>query len=148
MIADPTIVSRETERGPVLKGVVVRLGRLLFMLIFLMAAPSLFTKYGIAYAAAHGVPLTSVGLPLARVTAIVGGLSILLGYRVKTGAWHVVLFLVAVTPSMHRLCGAPDLARAQDQLIMLTKILSILGSVLPIAHFGAGPLALDLRRTS
>jgi putative oxidoreductase len=110
--------------------------------------PSLFTKDGIAYAAAQGVPLASVGVPLAGVIAIVGGLNVLLGYRTKIGAWFLVLFLVAVTPSMHKFWGLPDPAQAQIQVIMFMKNLSMLGDTLLITHFGAGPWSLDSRRTS
>jgi len=40
------------------------------------------------------VPLAAIAVPLSGVLAIAGGLSILLGYRAKLGAWLIVLFLV------------------------------------------------------
>jgi hypothetical protein len=43
------------------------------------------------------VPLASIAVPLSGVVAIAGGLSILLGYRAKLGAWLIVLFLIPVT---------------------------------------------------
>ena len=147
MTADTTTVSQKIDNGSVSKGALVLLGRLFFALIFLMAAPSLFTKGGIAYAAAQGVPLASVGVPLAGVIAIVSGLSVLLGYRAKIGAWLMVLFLAAVTPSMHKFWGVSDPTMAEVQMIMFMKNLSILGGALLITQFGAGPLSLDSRRS-
>ena len=122
-------------------------GRLFYALIFLMAAPNNFTKQAVAYAAAQGVPLASIGVPLAGVIALVGGLSILLGYRAKIGAWLIVLFLVLVTPMMHKFWGVADPNMAQVQMIMFLKNVSMLGGALLIAQFGAGPLSLDARRS-
>ena len=67
---------------------IVFLGRLLFALIFLMSGPMHFSSQTIAYAASQGVPLASIVVPISGVLAIVGGLSILLGYRAKLGAWR------------------------------------------------------------
>jgi putative oxidoreductase len=82
------------------------------------------------------------------VVSLVGGLSILLGYRAEIGAWLVVLLLVVVTPVMHEFWGLTDPMMAQVQMIMFLKNLSMLGGALPIAQFGPGPLSLDARRPS
>jgi putative oxidoreductase len=69
----------------------VLLGRSFYALIFLMAAPNHFTKQTVAYASAQGTPLASIGVPLTGVIALLGGLSILLGYRVKIGVSAITL---------------------------------------------------------
>jgi putative oxidoreductase len=147
MAAGSTTISHGTGTGSVPKGAIVLLGRLLYALIFLMAAPNHFTKQGIAYAASQGAPLASIGVPLMGVISLVGGLSILLGYRAKIGAWLIVLFLVLVTPIMHKFWGVADPNLAQVQMINFMKNLSMLGGALLIAQFGAGPLSLDARRS-
>jgi putative oxidoreductase len=119
---------------------------LFFVLIFVMGATNLFTKQGIGYAASQGVPLASIAVPLAGVFALVGGLSILLGYRAKIGAWLIVLFLVPVTVMMHKFWGIADPNVAQDQMINFLKNASMLGGALLITQFGAGPFSLDSRR--
>ena len=81
------------------------------------------------------------------VISLVGGLSILLGYRAKIGAWLIVLFLVLVTPIMHKFWGVADPMMAQAQMINFMKNLSMLGGALLITQFGAGPLSLDARRS-
>lgn len=129
------------------KGLVVVLGRVLFALIFLMAGPNHFAKQSIGYAASQGVPLASVAVPLSGILALAGGLSILLGYRAKLGAWLIVLFLALVTPMMHKFWGLTDPMMAQVQMIMFMKNLSMLGGALLITQFGAGPLSLDARRS-
>ena len=115
--------------------------------IFLMAAPQDFTRQGIAYATSQGAPLASIGVPVMGIVSLAGGLSVLLGYRARIGAWLMVLFLVVVTPVMHKFWGLTDPAMAQLQLIMFLKNLLILGAALLITQFGAGPLSLDARRS-
>jgi putative oxidoreductase len=63
----------------------VALGRLLYSLIFVVAGLGHFTHQEIAYAAAQGVPLASFVVPVSGVMAIVGGLSIVLGFHGKLG---------------------------------------------------------------
>ena len=147
MAAGSTAVSHGTGTISVPKRAIVLLGRLFYALIFLMAAPNNFTKQGIAYAASQGAPLASIGVPLMGVISLVGGLSILLGYRAKIGAWLIVLFLLIVTPIMHKFWGLTDPMMAQVQMIMFMKNLSMLGGALLIVQFGAGPLSLDARRS-
>jgi putative oxidoreductase len=127
-------------------GPIALLGRFLFALIFLMSAPMHFSSQIIAYAAAQGVPLASIAVPLSGVIALAGGLSILLGYRVKIGAWLIVLFLAAVTPMMHNFWTVADPMMHQMQFIMFMKNLSMLGGALFISQTGAGPWSLDARR--
>jgi putative oxidoreductase len=125
----------------------VLLGRLLFVLIFLMAAPNHFSKQTILFAASQGVPFASLAVPLSGVLALTGGLSILLGYRAKVGAWLIVLFLVPVTMMMHKFWTVHDPMMAQMQMIMFMKNVAIIGGALLISQFGAGPLSLDARRS-
>jgi putative oxidoreductase len=121
------------------------LGRFFFVLIFLMSAPMHFTSQIIAYAAAQGVPMASVAVPLSGVLALAGSLSILLGYRAKIGAWLLVLFLAAVTPLMHNFWTVTDPMMHQMQFIMFLKNVSMLGGALLVTQLGAGPWSLDAR---
>jgi putative oxidoreductase len=127
-------------------GPVVLLGRFLFALIFLMAAPNNFSSQTIAYAASQGVPLASIAVPIAGVLSLAGGLSVLLGYRAKIGAWLLIAFLAAVTPMMHNFWTVTDPMMHQMQLIMFLKNLSMMGGALLVTQFGAGPWSLDARR--
>lgn len=122
------------------------LGRVLFVLIFLMAGVNHFASQSVAYAASKGVPMASIVVPLSGVIAFAGGLSILLGYRAKVGGWLIVLFLACVTPMMHRFWTVADPTIHQIQIAMFMKNLSMLGSALFISQVGAGPWSLDARR--
>ncbi len=124
----------------------VPVGRVLFSLIFLFSAPGHFTPRIIGYAASQGVPFASVLVPLSGVLALLGGLSIALGYRTRLGAWLIVLFLVPVTLMMHRFWNIPDPMMAMMQQIMFMKNVAMLGGALLLTHFGAGPVSLDARQ--
>lgn len=125
---------------------VVPLGRLLFTMLFIMAAPSHFSAGTIAYAAKAGVPMASVLVPISGALALIGGLSVLLGYRARAGAWLLVLFLVPVTFMMHRFWGLGDPRAAQMQQVNFMKNMALLGCALLIAYFGAGPISFDARQ--
>jgi putative oxidoreductase len=127
-------------------GPIALLGRFLFALIFVLGGTNDFSSQAIAYAASQGVPLATIAVPLAGVLAIVGGLSVLLGYRAKVGAWLLILFLAGVTPMMHNFWTVADPMMHQMQFIMFLKNLSMMGGALVISQFGAGPWSLDARR--
>jgi putative oxidoreductase len=145
MAANSVTVSQTGAVRPLPNGVVVLLGRFLFALIFLLAGPSHFSQQTIAFATSQGVPLAHFVVPASGILALLGGLSILLGYRVKFGAWLIVLFLLPVTFMMHRFWGISDPVAAQTQMVMFMKNIALVGSALFISQFGAGPLSLDSR---
>jgi putative oxidoreductase len=121
-------------------------GRILFSLIFITAAPRHFTAEGIHHAADLGVPLASLLVPLSGVMALAGGLSIAIGYHARWGAWLLVGFLVPVTLMMHAYWKLHDPAMVQVQQAMFAKNLSMLGAALLIKQFGAGPMSVDTRK--
>jgi putative oxidoreductase len=127
-------------------GPIVLLSRFLFVLIFVMSGPRHFLSATIGYAASQGVPLASIAVPISGVLALAGGLSILLGYRAKLGAWLIVLFLLGVTPLMHKFWGVTDPMMYQMQFVMFMKNVSMLGGALLITQLGSGPWSLDSRR--
>ena len=127
-------------------GPIVLLGRFLFTLIFVMSGPRHFMSQTIAYAASQGLPMASIAVPFTGVLALAGGLSILLGYRAKIGAWLIALFLVLVTPIMHKFWGIADPMMQQFQMVNFFKNASMLGGALLITQFGSGPWSLDARK--
>ena len=121
----------------------VPVGRALFALIFVASAAGDFSSATIGEAAAHGVPLATLLVPLAGVIALVGGVSIMLGYRARFGALLLLVFLVPVTLCMHRFWGLSDPQAAMMQQIHFMKNLSLIGACLIIMHVGSGPYSLD-----
>ena len=108
MATTSTGLSREVRVGGALKGPTVMLGRALFGMIFVLSGLNHFSEHTIAFAASQGVPLASLAVPASGIIALAGGLSILLGYRARIGAWMIVLFLAPVTFAMHKFWGIAD----------------------------------------
>jgi putative oxidoreductase len=121
----------------------VPIGRVLFSLIFITSAFALFSSSAIAAASAHGVPLATIAVPAAGIVALLGGVSILLGYRARFGAFLLLVFLVPVTLIMHRFWGLADAHEALLQKAMFMKNVSMMGGALMIMYFGSGPASLD-----
>jgi len=121
----------------------VLIGRQLFAMIFMLASAGHFTPSKIALAAAHGVPMASVLVPISGVIALLGGLSVLFGYRARVGGCLLVVFLVPVTLFMHNFWAAPDAAMFRLQLFQFTCNLVLLGCACQLVRVGAGSLSLD-----
>lgn len=122
---------------------IVLLGRILYSQMFIRAIVQHFSSGTINYAASAGVPMASFLVPFSGILAFLGGMSILLGYKAKIGAWLIVLFLVPVTFMMHNWWTVTDPMMRQTQHIMFHKNLAMLGAAFLITYFGSGPLSLD-----
>ncbi len=124
----------------------VPVGRALFALIFLLSVPGHFTAAYAGYAAQQGVPLARVAVPLTGVMILVGGLSVLFGFRARFGAWLLVLFLVPVAIMMHNFWAVTDPVMRGMQQAHFFKNIAMTGGALLIAYFGAGPFSIDRLR--
>lgn len=89
-----------------------------------------------------GIPLTSLALVLAILIEVLGGLSIIVGFKARWGAILLILFLIPATLIFHNPIANPD------QAIHFFKNLSILGGLLLIWSYGAGPISIDSRQNS
>ena len=120
-------------------------GRILYSLIFLAAVPGHFKSETIAYAASSGVPLADIAVPASGILALVGALSVLLGYRARWGAAALIAFLVPVTLAMHNFWSVTDPMMHQLQMVSFMKNVGLIGGALMIIRFGAGELSFDAR---
>ncbi len=114
------------------------IGRVLLGLIFVMSGVNKITGFEGTqqYMASYGIPLTSVALIGAILVEILGGLSIIIGYKARWGALALFAFLIPATLIFHT-----DFS-SQTQMIMFLKNLSIMGGLLLVATYGSGPLSV------
>lgn len=125
---------------------VVPIGRFLFSFIFIFSGlMNHFQSGTITYAANNGVPMASLLVPFSGLLAIIGGLSIVLGYYARIGALLIIVFLIPVTLFMHAFWAVPEPQMAQMQMINFMKNVGLLGGAILIAYFGSGPLSLGKR---
>lgn len=118
-------------------------GRIFFSAIFIIKGVEHFLPKMLHFAADHGVPMPTVLVPLAGVVVLLGGLSLLVGYKVKIGAWFLVAFLVPTTFMIHKFWTQGDFFGALMHEFCFWKNISMLGAALMFTHLGAGPLSVD-----
>jgi putative oxidoreductase len=81
----------------------------------------------------------------ALLTELVGGLSLLLGYRARLGAVLLFLFLIPVTLTFHNFWTYTDPREQQVNMLFFLHNLTLMGGLLLLLTIGPGPLSLDLR---
>ncbi len=121
------------------------IGRILYSLIFVVGGMGHFANLDAMsqYAASKGVPLPSVAVLVTGAMIVLGGLSILLGYKPKIGAILLVVFLLPTSFIMHNFWAIEDPMQSQVEMAMFMKNLSMLGAALIVYSFGTGPLSLE-----
>jgi putative oxidoreductase len=112
----------------------IKVGRVLFALIFILAAPRHFSSEGIRHAAELGTPFAYVLVPVSGLLALAGGLSVATGYKARWGAWILIAFLIPVTLFMHQFWRRQNSEEARVQLAMFGKNVSMIGAALVLTQ--------------
>ena len=117
------------------------LGRILIGVPFLMSGLGKIGAYDrvVGMIAAAGLPLAPLGWVIAIAVEIGGGLLLIAGFRVRPAAFVMAAFTLAAAIFFHR--NFAD----QNQMIHFLKNIMLIGGLLNIGYFGAGPLSLDNR---
>ena len=82
------------------------------------------------YAGSKGVPAPKLAVAGSGVVAIIGGLSILLGYQPLIGVIAVCLFLIPVSIMIHNFWTVQDPMQRMGEMVNFTKNVALLGSTL------------------
>ncbi len=123
------------------------LGRILIALLFIPAGINKITGFGgtVGYIASKGLPLPQVAAAGTIVVEVAVGLALLVGFKARYAALILAAFTVAASVIFHNFWAVPEAQKMMQQL-MFTKNFAIVGGLLFIAAFGAGPLSIDNRR--
>ncbi|CUI06718.1 DoxX family protein [Massilia antarctica] len=115
------------------------IGRVLLAAIFIFSGIGKIMAPGatIGYMEAMGMPLASVGLVIAIVVELVGGLMLAVGFKIRLVALGLALFSIVTGLVFHHAIGD------QNQLIHLLKNLAMAGGLLQVVAFGAGAYSLE-----
>ncbi len=120
------------------------IGRILLSLIFVISGFKKIVGFAgtAGYMSSKGLPMVQVLLVLTILVELGGGLMILLGWKARWAALAIFLFLIPVTLVFHAF-WAVDPAQTQMQFNSFMKNFAIMGGMLYIIAYGAGPLSLD-----
>ncbi len=88
------------------------------------------------------IPFDPLVLLVAISVEILGGLSILLGYKIRYTGMILFLYLLPVSLIMHNFWAFNGM-QFTNQFIHFLKNLAIMGGMLYLAHYGAGPYSVD-----
>jgi len=122
------------------------LGRILLSAIFILSGVGKITNpsFDGDQMKAKGIPAVTAFLILALIAEIAGAISILTGAKARFGALGLFVYLVAVTLVMHNF-WAYDGPERVHQMENFMKNLAIMGGLLLVTVFGAGPISFDNR---
>lgn len=129
------------------QNLIALIGRILLCLIFLNSAYHKLTGWedALGYMESRGLPAAQVGLVIAVVLEIAGGLSLLLGLKARVGAVLLILFMIPTLLYFHNFWTYPADAQ-RGQVIHFMKNITIMGGLLMVLAHGAGGWSIDGRR--
>ena len=128
------------------RGFVSLLGRVLLAAIFLASAVmNHIPKFAdITNAlAAKGIPAPAVANAIAIALMLLGGVSLVIGYKARLGATMLLVFLVLAAYFFHDFWHYQDKAAAEQQMIHFMKNVAMMGAMLVIIANGPGAWSLD-----
>jgi uncharacterized membrane protein YphA (DoxX/SURF4 family) len=82
------------------------------------------------YASAKGVPSANLAVQASGALMVLGGLSLLTGYKPKLGSALITTFLAGVTPSMHRFWSEDNPQQKQLEMINFLKNVALVGGAM------------------
>jgi putative oxidoreductase len=120
------------------------LGRVLIGAPFILSGLGKLAAHDatVGYIGSVGLPLAQLGWLIAILVELGGGALLLIGYRARLIALVVALFTLATAIFFHR--NFAD----QNQMIHFLKNIMIVGGLLQIVYFGAGPMSIDALATN
>lgn len=123
-------------------------GRILLSFMFIISGWGKITGFAgtAGYMASKGMPFPELLLPVAIAIELGCGLMLLAGWKARFAALALFLFIIPATLIFHNF-WAVDAAQAQGQMIHFMKNVTIMGGMLYVMAFGAGPLSLDNRKS-
>ncbi|HEY9733788.1 MAG TPA: DoxX family protein [Drouetiella sp.] len=127
------------------QGTIMLCARVLLSAIFLVSAFSRVMDWdgSVLFLISHG--MGSFAAPMCLLSLgfeLFCGMSLLLGFKTRIGAYAGVVFLLAVAVTGHIFQLYSSEAYAL-QLSMFMKDLAIMGGLMMVSCFGAGPLSVD-----
>jgi putative oxidoreductase len=132
--------------NPQTQSLVALIGRILIAIIFVVAGFNKIPGFeGTAgYIASKGLPMPQVLAALTIALELVGGIMLIVGYKVRWVAIAFFLWLIPTTFLFHKFWGI-DAAQAQNQMNHFLKNVSLMGAMLMLVAFGPGGYSVDKR---
>ena len=121
-------------------------GRILLALIFVISGYSKIVGFDgtVGYIASKGLPLPQLAAVAAIVVELGAGILLVIGWQTRWAATALFLFLIPTTLIFHPFWAVTT--GKQMETIQFMKNLCIMGGMLYVMAFGAGPFSVDNRK--
>ena len=121
-------------------------GRILLAAIFVISGFNKISGFaGVAgYIGSKGLPMPEVLAALTIALELLGGIMLVIGYKVRIVSILFFLWLIPTTVIFHKFWGI-EAAQVQNQMNNFLKNVSIMGGMLLVFAFGPGAYSVDKR---
>ena len=129
---------------PVDSGVIL-IARLALAVLFLWGGVMKLMGYAgfVGYLHSKGVPFVQVAAPVATAIEALGGLCLVLGFRMRAVALIMAVYTIATAVLGHDFWNVTDAALQRDMVIHFWKNVGIAGGFLLLYVTGAGRISID-----
>jgi putative oxidoreductase len=126
---------------------VILLARIALAILFLWGGVMKLTGYEgfVAYLHSAGVPLAPVAAPLSTATDLIGGLFLIVGFRIQSLALIMAVYTVVTALYGHDFWNVVDPVMHHDTVVHFWKNVGIAGGFLLLGVTGAGRISVDAR---
>jgi putative oxidoreductase len=124
---------------------VIFIARIALAVLFLWAGAMKLLGYAgfVGYLQAKGVPFVQVAAPIAVGVELLGGLLLVVGFRIRALAVLMAAYTVATAILGHDFWNITDAATQRDMVIHFWKNIGIAGGFLLLYVSGAGSISID-----
>jgi putative oxidoreductase len=125
------------------------MGRILMSSVFLVFGVLKLTTFGyyVGLASGKGMPIPAASIVAAATLELLGGLAILTGFHVRVVSWILFAYLIPTSILFHNYWALQGALRATMEAHFF-KNMAIMGGLLFLATWGAGPYSIDASRAS
>jgi len=129
---------------PVDSGVIF-IARIALAVLFLWGGVMKLVGYAgfVGYLHSKGVPFVQIAAPLATAVEALGGLFLILGFKIRPLALIMAVYTVATAVLGHDFWNVTDPAMQHDMVIHFWKNIGIAGGFLLLFVTGAGRISVD-----
>jgi putative oxidoreductase len=132
-------MSRAVESG------VIFLARVALAVLFLWGAAMKGLGYAsfVGYLQAQGVPFVTFAAPLVIAIELLGGIFLVVGFRIRAVGLILAIYTVATAILGHDFWNVTDAALQRDMVVHFWKNIAIAGGFLLLTVTGAGRISID-----
>ncbi|TAL94669.1 MAG: DoxX family protein [Paraburkholderia sp.] len=124
---------------------VILIARIALAVLFLWSGVMKLTGYAgfVGYLQSKGVPFVPIAAPIAVAVETLGGLFLVLGFKIRPLGIVMALYTVATAIVGHDFWNITDAALQHDMVIHFWKNIGIAGGFLLLFVTGAGRISID-----